>query len=133
MTVFGKIGLQSVDANTATAIRSVIMAVFLILCRCIPGDTEGSPGNSGRQKGDIIYRPEQHRRCDVVVVLLPGTFKFGNVSQVAPIDKLSVVIATIIAVALLGEKISALGGVGVALIAWGALLVAPGQGKLITR
>lgn len=68
-----------------------------------------------------------------MVVLLPGTFKFGNVSQVAPIDKLSVVIATIIAVALLGEKISVLGGVGVALIAWGALLVAPGQGKLITR
>ena len=31
VAIFGKIGLQSVDANTATAIRSVIMAAFLIL------------------------------------------------------------------------------------------------------
>ena len=52
--------------------------------------------------------------------------KFGNVSQVAPIDKLSVVIATIIAVSLLGEKISMLGGIGVALLALGAVLVALG-------
>ena len=52
--------------------------------------------------------------------------KFGNVSQVAPIDKLSVVIATVIAVTLLGEKISILGGAGVALIALGAILVALG-------
>ncbi len=28
--IFGKIGLQSVDANTATAVRAVIMAVFLM-------------------------------------------------------------------------------------------------------
>lgn len=30
VAVFGKIGLQSVDANAATAIRSIIMAAFLI-------------------------------------------------------------------------------------------------------
>ncbi|WP_371378339.1 EamA family transporter [Sporomusa aerivorans] len=28
--IFGKIGLQSVDANTATAVRAVIMALFLL-------------------------------------------------------------------------------------------------------
>jgi transporter family protein len=52
--------------------------------------------------------------------------KYGKVSQVAPIDKLSVVLATIIAVAFLGEKISLLNGFGVALIAIGATLVAIG-------
>ena len=31
VAIFGKIGLQSVDANTATAIRAVIMAMFLFL------------------------------------------------------------------------------------------------------
>lgn len=30
VSIFGKIGLQNIDANTATAIRSVIMAIFLI-------------------------------------------------------------------------------------------------------
>lgn len=52
--------------------------------------------------------------------------KNGSVAQVAPIDKLSVVFAVILAVILLGEKISLLAGVGVALISAGALLVALG-------
>lgn len=47
-------------------------------------------------------------------------------AQVAPIDKLSVVFAVILAAVLLGEKISLLGGVGVAMISVGALLVALG-------
>ncbi len=52
--------------------------------------------------------------------------KNGNVAQVAPIDKLSVVFAVVLAVILLGEKISLMAGVGVALISAGALLVALG-------
>ena len=30
VAIFGKIGLQGIDANTATAVRAVIMALFLI-------------------------------------------------------------------------------------------------------
>lgn len=30
VAIFGKIGLQHLDANTATAIRAVVMAVFLV-------------------------------------------------------------------------------------------------------
>ncbi|MBT2696181.1 hypothetical protein J7E79_01870 [Bacillus sp. ISL-40] len=30
MSVFGKLGLQNIDANTATAIRAIIMAIFLM-------------------------------------------------------------------------------------------------------
>ena len=50
--------------------------------------------------------------------------KYGKVSQVGPIDKLSVVIAVILAFVFLGEKISWINATGVALIAVGALLVA---------
>jgi transporter family protein len=52
--------------------------------------------------------------------------KFGKVAQVAPIDKLSVVISTILAVVFLGEKVSLINGIGVGLIAIGAILVALG-------
>jgi len=52
--------------------------------------------------------------------------KFGKVSQVAPIDKLSVVFAVILSILFLGEKISIINGVGVGLIAVGAILVALG-------
>ncbi len=30
VSIFGKVGLQSIDSNVATAVRAVIMAVFLI-------------------------------------------------------------------------------------------------------
>ncbi len=52
--------------------------------------------------------------------------KNGQVSQVAPIDKLSVVFAVIFAVILFGEKISMIAAGGVALITVGALMVALG-------
>ncbi len=52
--------------------------------------------------------------------------KNGNVSQVASIDKLSVVFAVILAVILFGEKISLMAAGGVALITVGALMVALG-------
>lgn len=30
VSIFGKVGLQGIDSNVATAVRAVIMAVFLI-------------------------------------------------------------------------------------------------------
>ncbi len=125
MAVFGKIGLQSVDANAATAIRAVIMAAFLLLVVAWQG--------SFKQIGVILA----DKRA-IAFIALSGiagalswlfyflALKFGKVSQVAPIDKLSVVIAAVLAVTLLGERISALGGMGIALIAVGAILVALG-------
>jgi Predicted membrane protein len=50
--------------------------------------------------------------------------KDGDVSKVAPIDKLSVVFAVILSIILFGEKISLTKGIGVALIAVGAVVVA---------
>ncbi len=50
--------------------------------------------------------------------------KLGNASQVAPVDKLSVVLVAIFGALLLGEKLTTLNWLGVALIALGAVLVA---------
>ena len=50
--------------------------------------------------------------------------KLGNASQVAPVDKLSVVLVAIFGSLLLGEKLTMVNWFGVALIALGAVLVA---------
>jgi bacterial/archaeal transporter family protein len=50
--------------------------------------------------------------------------KLGNASQVAPVDKLSVVLVAIFGALLLGEKLTMLNWLGVALIALGAVMVA---------
>lgn len=125
VAVFGKIGLQAVDANTATAIRAVIMAAFLIAVVIAQGNLKEIPAILADKKA-ITYIALSGVAGALSWLFYFLALKFGNVSQVAPIDKLSVVIATVIAVTLLGEKISMLGGVGVALIALGAVLVALG-------
>ncbi|MBN3132308.1 EamA family transporter [Pectobacterium brasiliense] len=125
VAIFGKIGLQNLDANTATAIRAVIMALFLVGVVVAQG------------KLALIGEIVANKKALLFIVLsgvagaLSWLFYFvalknGNVAQVAPIDKLSVVFAVVLAVILLGEKISLMAGAGVALISVGALLVALG-------
>ena len=50
--------------------------------------------------------------------------QLGNASQVAPIDKLSVVLVALFGALFLGESLSSVGWVGVMLIALGSFLVA---------
>ena len=50
--------------------------------------------------------------------------KEGAVSQVAPIDKLSVVFAVLIAILIFGERVSFMHGVAIAMIAMGGLILA---------
>ncbi|BET96219.1 EamA family transporter [Xenorhabdus taiwanensis] len=125
VAIFGKIGLQNLDANTATAIRAVIMALFLVGVVVMQG------------KLNLISEILANRKA-LLFILLSGiagalswlcyflAIKHGSVSQVAPIDKLSVVFAVVLAVILFGEKISLVTSAGVGLIAIGALMVALG-------
>ncbi|HEN3371449.1 TPA: EamA family transporter [Yersinia enterocolitica] len=125
VAIFGKIGLQHLDANTATAVRAVVMALFLVGVVVIQG------------KFNLVGTVLADKKALLFVVLsgvagaLSWLFYFmaiknGNVSKVAPIDKLSVVFAVILAFILFGEKISLIAGLGVALITAGALMVALG-------
>lgn len=125
VAIFGKIGLQHLDANTATAIRSIVMALFLVGVVVAQGKLE--------LVRDVLVN---HRALLFIVLsgvagALSWLFYFmaiknGNVSQVAPIDKLSVVFAVVLAVVLFGEKVSLFAGIGIVLITIGALLVALG-------
>jgi transporter family protein len=50
--------------------------------------------------------------------------KLGDASRVAPIDKLSVVLVALFGVIFLGERLTLLNWLGVALIAAGTILIA---------
>lgn len=125
VSIFGKIGLKGIDANTATAIRATIMATFLFIVILAQGKLNQIPLIISNKK-------------TISFIILSGVagamswlfyfmaLKFGKVSQVAPIDKLSVVLAVILSVIFLGEKISLINAVGVLLIAVGTILVALG-------
>lgn len=125
VSIFGKIGLQGLDANTATTVRSVVMALFLIGVMIIQRNFS--------HLGEVL----SNRRA-LLYIILSGTagalswlfyfvaLKYGRVSQVAPVDKLSVVWAAVLAVVFLGESLSPLGLSGILLITAGVVCVAFG-------
>ncbi|MFP1915446.1 EamA family transporter [Lonsdalea quercina] len=125
VAIFGKVGLQQLDANTATAVRAVIMALFLVGVVVAQGKL-GLIGSILTQHKAMLFIVLSGVAGAMSWLFYFMALKNGSVAQVAPIDKLSVVFAVILAVILLGEKISLLAGVGVALISAGALLIALG-------
>jgi bacterial/archaeal transporter family protein len=109
----------------ATAVRAVVMALFLIGVVVVQG------------KFNLVGTVLADKKALLFVILsrvagaLSWLFYFmaiknGNVSQVTPIDKLSVVFTVILAFLLPGEQISLVAGLGVALMTTGALMVALG-------
>jgi len=124
--IFGKIGLQTVDVNTATAIRAIVMAIFLVtLAVFLKGDLENFSNILSNKKAIIFII------LSGIVGALSWLFyflalKYGKVSQVAPVDKLSVVIATIFAIIFFGEKLVLCNQIGIILITLGIIFVAIG-------
>ena len=125
VSVFGKIGLQEVDSSTATVVRSVVMALFLIGVMIVQRNFE--------HIGEVFA----NRRAMLFIVIsgIAGALswlfyfvalKYGKVSQVAPVDKLSVVLAAVIAVVFLHESVSLTGMAGIGLITAGIIMVALG-------
>jgi transporter family protein len=121
VSIFAKVGMKEVNPVLATALRSIVMMLFvLIVCT---------------MKGRWAELPRVHMLALVMIVLsgLAGasSWIFGfealdmaRVSQVAPIDKLSVPMAAVMAAIFLGERPSAANWAGIALIAVGAYLTA---------
>ena len=121
VSIFGKVGVAGLDSSAATAVRAVIMAVFLVGVVVAEGHT-----------ADQVFADKKA----LAFVALSGVagalswlfyfmaLKDGDVTQVAPIDKLSVVFAVLIAVIFFGEQVSFLHGVAIVLIAAGGLILA---------
>lgn len=121
--IFGKMGLKTVDANTATAVRSVIMTAFLFVVVMFQGNLNKIPAIFEDKKA-FFYIALTGVAGATSWIFYFLALKYGKVTQVAPIDKLSVVLTAVGAVFFLGERISVLGGVGIGLITIGVIIVA---------
>jgi bacterial/archaeal transporter family protein len=125
VAIFGKLGLQGIDPNTATAIRAIVMALFLVSVVLIQ-DRFANLSSIMENKKAVFY---------IILGGIAGALswlfyfialKLGKVQQVAPIDRLSVVFAILLAFLFLGEKITLKVGIGAALVTVGAILIAMG-------
>ncbi len=119
--IFAKVGVENVNSDLATLIRTII--VLCVLSLIVYGTGQ-------------FQNPAQISSRTYLFLLLSGlgtgaswlcyfrALKIGNAAQVAPVDKMSVVLVAIFGAAFLGEKLSPVNWLGVALVAAGALLVA---------
>lgn len=125
VAIFGKIGLQGIDPNTATAIRAIVMALFLVTFVLI-SDRFSNLSSILENKKAILYIVLGGVAGALSWLFYFIALKLGKVSQVAPIDRLSVVFAILLAFLFLGEKITLKIAIGAVLLTIGAILIALG-------
>ena len=123
VSIFGKVGVAGLDSSAATAVRAVIMAVFLVGVVIAEGHTADLPQVFADKKA-LLFVALSGIGGALSWLFYFMALKDGAVTQVAPIDKLSVVFAVVIAVLIFGERVSFMHGVAIAMIAAGGLLLA---------
>jgi transporter family protein len=123
VAVLGKIGVKDVDSNLATAVRTVVVLVFAWGMVFFTGAQSGL-GSLSRHT--YLFLGLSGLATGISWLFYFKALQIGNASQVAPVDKFSVVLTVIFAAAFLGETLSWTVGAGVALIFAGTLLVAFG-------
>lgn len=121
--IFAKIGVEDINANFATLLRTIVVVGALGLLVWTTGQMESLTSISARTGTFLVL---SGLATGASWLCYFQALKIGQASQVAPIDKLSVVFVAILGAAFLGEKLSVTGWSGVGLIAAGAILVAIG-------
>ena len=118
--IFGKLGVEGINSNMATLIRTVV--IFFVIMTL------------------VYFRHEWQKLSTIsnhawIFLILSGiatglswlcyyrALQLGEVSKVAPIDKLSVVFAIILGVFVLGEKLTWVNTLGGILIFAGAMII----------
>lgn len=118
--IFAKIGIKGVDTDLATAIRTVII---LILAWAIVLFRGSAQGVGGLTKINWTFLILSGCATGLSWICYFRALQLGKVSQVAPVDKLSVALAIALSVIFLGEPLTMKNAVGAVLIIGGTLVL----------
>ncbi len=119
--IFAKVGVEDIDPDLATFIRTVIVLVTLALILFATGKLSDAGPISTRS---WLFLLLSGLGTGASWICYFRALKLGPATLVAPIDKLSVVLVALFGVVFLGERPSWNGWLGIALIATGAVLIA---------
>lgn len=119
--IFAKVGIEHINSDFATLIRTCV--ILLVLGGIVAASGQFQPLDSISSRTWLFL---------VLSGLATGAswlayfraLKIGQAAQVAPVDKLSVVLVAVFGVMFLGEKLTLPNWLGVAMIMGGAVLVA---------
>lgn len=120
-SVLAKIGIEGVNSNLATAIRTFVV---LIMAWGIVFLTGGQNGIGEISKKSWLFLILSGLATGASWLCYYRAIQIGQVSRVVPVDKMSVVITLILSFVLLHEQFTWKSGVGALLITVGTLIMA---------
>ena len=119
--IFAKVGIQGVDSDLATLIRTAIIIVVL----------SAFVAYTGKWANPLMLSPKTWLFLGLSGLATGASWvcyfralKIGDASKVAPVDKLSLVLVAVFAFTFLGERPSLREWSGIAMVAGGVLLLA---------
>ena len=119
--IFAKVGVENVNPDLATFIRTAVVLVALGGILAARGLLQPLTGIAGRT---YLFLALSGLCTGASWLCYFRALQVGDAARVAPIDKLSVVLVAIFGVLFLSEQLSARNWAGIAMIAVGAVLVA---------
>jgi transporter family protein len=118
--ILAKIGLEGIDSDFATLVRTVVIGGVLATFVYATGKWQNPATLPGRA---LLFLTLSGLATGASWVCYFRALKLGEASRVAPIDKLSVVLVAIFAVIFLGERPSVREWTGIAMVGAGVLLL----------
>jgi transporter family protein len=118
--ILAKIGVKDVDSNLATAVRT---SVILVLAWLVASITNRQPLQTVTLR-TWLFLALSGLATGASWLCYFRALQLGNASQVAPVDKLSVIVAMVLAAVWLGESLTWLQWLGGILIVAGTIMVA---------
>jgi transporter family protein len=99
--IFAKLGIKGVSADLATAIRTVIILIMAWAIVIYKGEWKGW---QGLNRQNLLFLLLSGIATGLSWIFYFKALSLGKVSQVAPVDKLSVALAILLSIVFLGES-----------------------------
>jgi transporter family protein len=119
--ILAKIGIQGVDTNIATAVRTSVVVVFTWMLAYITRQPSGLQAFTAKTWTFLVL---SGLATGLSWLCYFHALQVGPASRVAPIDKLSVAFVILFAATFLGERLTPAKGAGGLLIVAGAIVIA---------
>ncbi len=119
--IFAKIGIENVNSDFATFVRTIVIIVVLAGVLTITGEWQPWGEISTRT---YVFLGLSGLATGASWLCYFRALQIGEAARVQPVDKLSVVLVALFAVTFLGESLKALHWAGIGLVTAGAVMLA---------
>jgi transporter family protein len=119
--IFAKLGLQGIDSDYATLLRTCVIICVLAAIVVLGGKWINPLQLNGKT---LLFLTLSGLATGASWLCYFRALQIGDASKVAPVDKLSVILVAIFAVIFLGERPPTKDWIGIAMVAAGVVVLA---------